>query len=367
VFVTGLRLCEAFYGEAVRPLLDEGFPGLRYAAARVGPGSDVLGFDTERSTDHDWGPRLELFLGAEDEARYGAGITGLLAERLPKRVRGWSTHFEPVGAPVRSMADTDGPVAHRVEVFTVAGWVTGLLGFDPAAGVTTVDWLAAPAQRLAEVTGGAVFHDGTGELTEARRRLRWYPDDVWRYLLAAQWTRIAQEEPFVGRTAEAGDDLGSRLLAARLARDVMRLCLLLARRYPPYGKWLGTAFAALDGGGIAAALREAVGTGDPVRRQEALCDAYEAAGRWQDRLGLAEAVEATRRPFFDRPYPVVGAGRFAAALRRRITAPELAALPPTGAVDQYVDSTDALGRPELARAITTALLDADARARPGRP
>ena len=126
MFLTGLRLCEALYREAVRPLLDEGFPGLRYAAARVGPGSDVLGFDTERSTDHDWGPRLELFLGADDRARYGAGITGLLAERLPKRVRGWSTHFEPVGAPVRSMADTDGPVAHRVEVFTVAGWATGL-------------------------------------------------------------------------------------------------------------------------------------------------------------------------------------------------------------------------------------------------
>jgi hypothetical protein len=59
-FVPGLQLSRAFYAEAVRPLLDEEFPGLRHAAARLGPGSEVLGFDTERSTDHDWGPRLEL-------------------------------------------------------------------------------------------------------------------------------------------------------------------------------------------------------------------------------------------------------------------------------------------------------------------
>ncbi len=58
-----------FYAEAVRPLLDQEFPGLRYAAALLGPGSEVLGFDTERSTDHDWGPRLQVFLGADDAER----------------------------------------------------------------------------------------------------------------------------------------------------------------------------------------------------------------------------------------------------------------------------------------------------------
>ncbi|TDC71161.1 HtaA domain-containing protein, partial [Streptomyces hainanensis] len=39
------------YEEAVRPLLDEHLPGLPYAAARIGPGSEVLGFDTARSAD----------------------------------------------------------------------------------------------------------------------------------------------------------------------------------------------------------------------------------------------------------------------------------------------------------------------------
>jgi hypothetical protein len=356
-FVPGVRLCSAFYIEAVKPLLAEGFACLRYAAARVGPGSEVLGFDTPRSVDHDWGPRLELFLSTEDVQRYGAQISDLLAERLPKSFCGWSTHFEPPDGRVRVMAPTEGPVAHLVVVADVGSWSEEQLGFDALRGVRTLDWLAMPWQRLAEVTGGAVFHDGIGELTRLRERLAWYPDDVWRYLLACQWVRIGEEEPFVGRTAEAGDDLGSQVVTARLARELMRLCLLLARRYPPYSKWLGTAFAAAPGTRrIAVALGEALGANrDPEDRQAALCDAYEAAGEWQNGLRLAEPVDPTPRRFFDRPYPVIDAARFAVALFARIDDPELASLPPVGSIDQYADSTGVLSDPELARPLVTAV------------
>ncbi|MFE9889759.1 hypothetical protein [Streptomyces scopuliridis] len=47
-FLPGLELSRILYEEAVRPLLDDAFPGLRHAAARVGTGSEVLGFDTPR-------------------------------------------------------------------------------------------------------------------------------------------------------------------------------------------------------------------------------------------------------------------------------------------------------------------------------
>jgi hypothetical protein len=220
-----------------------------------------------------------------------------------------------------------------------------------------VDWLAVPGQRLAEVTGGEVFHDGVGDLTRVRERFAWYPDDVWRFLLACQWLRISEEAPFVGRAAEADDELGSRVVAARLARDVMRLGLLLARRYPPYTKWLGTAFAAVPGTQrIAAALAAALGAEqDAVARQAALCDAYEAAGEWQNSLRLADPVDPSRRPFFDRPYPVVGAARFAAALLARIDDPCLTSLPAIGSIDQYVDSTAALTDPALARELMAAV------------
>ncbi|WP_166386041.1 DUF4037 domain-containing protein [Catellatospora methionotrophica] len=355
-FVPGVRLCAVFYAQAVRPLVEEVLPGVRYAAARVGAGSEVLGYDTEQSVDHDWGPRLELFLTATDAVRYQERLSLLLADRLPKQILGWPTHFEPPDERIRVMAHTDGAVAHRVLITDVGSWATPLLGYSSDERPTTLSWLSIPTQTLAEVTGGSVYHDSVGELTALRRQLSWYPDDVWRYVLASQWTRIGQEEAFPGRTAQAGDDLGSRIVAARLAREVMRLCLLLARRYPPYSKWLGTAFGRLpQATGIAQALRAALSADDADARQDALCTAYEATGRWQNRLGLAEPVDPTRRPYHDRPFPVIGAQRFAEALRARIGDPWLAGLAPVGAVDQFIDSTDTLTQAALARAATRAV------------
>lgn len=46
VFLPGLELSRRFYEELVKPLLEEAFPALPYVSALVGPGSEVLGFDT---------------------------------------------------------------------------------------------------------------------------------------------------------------------------------------------------------------------------------------------------------------------------------------------------------------------------------
>src|SRR5690348_644435 len=216
-FIPGLELSRLLYAGVVRPLLDSAYPGLRYSAALIGPGSEVLGFDSARSTDHDWGPRLQVFLAGDELA---GEITGLLGDRLPETFLGWPVAFD----------DSSGRhgVRHWIQVTGLGTWLTGALGFDPRRGVTLLDWLAAPTQRLAEVTSGAVFHDGlagdqlagdqlagdqpagglaAGGLAAAREALGWYPPDLWRYVLACQWARLAEEEAFAGRSAEAGDEL----------------------------------------------------------------------------------------------------------------------------------------------------------------
>lgn len=60
-FIKGLDLCEKFFYDVAKPVLDEYFPELVYSAGLIGYGSDVLGFDDEVSTDHMWGPRFYLF------------------------------------------------------------------------------------------------------------------------------------------------------------------------------------------------------------------------------------------------------------------------------------------------------------------
>ena len=347
-FVPGLRLAREFYATCVRPLLESQFPGLAYAAALLGPGSEVLGFDSQRSTDHDWGPRLQVFLGDGDAGRYAAPVTAMLASRLPATFGGYPVAFPVTGEP-------DGIARHRVQVTGLGAWLTYRLGFDPRSGVTVPDWLAVPSQRLAEFTAGDVFHDGPGELTRARGALAWYPHDVWLHLLACQWQRIGQEEPFPGRCAEAGDDLGSVIVTARLARDLMRLCLLMHRRYPPYSKWLGTAVARLpDTAGLTASLTAAISAGGWPAREQRLREAYETVAALHNELGLTPQLDPRTRPFYDRPYQVIGAGRFTAALREAISDPAVRRLPPTGAVDQFIDSTDALGDLGFLRACVAA-------------
>lgn len=356
VFVPGLHLARDFYATVVCPLLEELFPQVGYAAALLGPGSEVIGFDTPRSTDHDWGPRLQVFLPDRD-AWNSAAITAMLSSRLPESFLGY-----PVAFPVTR---DPGTARHRVEVAGLGGWLAGQLGFDPRHDVTLLDWLATPAQRLAEFTSGIVFHDGPGELTSARARLAWYPRDVWLYVLACQWQRIGQEEAFPGRCAEAGDDLGSVVVAARLARDLMRLCLLMHRRYPPYSKWLGTAFTRLPGTeGLAASLAAAVTAADWRTREQHLCAAYQTAAALHNELGLTQPLDTGVRRFYDRPYLVIDAARFTTALREAITDPRLRELPLTGAVDQSIDSTDALGSLHLMRAFTRSALSGERQSAP---
>jgi hypothetical protein len=353
VFIPGLALSRAFYIEAVRPLVRD----LSHTAARIGTGSEVLGFDTPRSADHEWGPRLELFLSPADEGRADE-LDRRLGERLPRTFRGFPTHFEPVeGDRIGRMAPTDGPVRHRVGIRTLEGWLTGL-GVDPHGDPDPAAWLALPTQALAEFTGGAVFHDGLGTLEPARATLRWYPDDVWRHVLACQWLRISQEEAFVGRAGEVGDELGSAVVAARLVRDLMRLALLLHRRYPPYSKWLGSAFAALPcADALGPVLRAALAANGWTEREQHLATAYEALAAVQNDTGLATPVDPATRPYFGRPFRVLMAGRVADALFAAVTDPVVAALPRIGAIDQFADSTDLLTEPRRRRAVAAAALD----------
>lgn len=331
-FVPGIELARAFHEEAVGPLLR----GVRYSAALLGYGSEILGFDDARSTDHGWGPRLQVFVEPDDLERVGAAIDA----GLPDDFHGWPTRF----------GWDDVTVSHHVQVVPLGDWLRETLGFDPRAGISTRDWLTTPQQLMLEVTAGGVFHDGLGELFAVREQLAWYPDEVWLWLLACQWRRIDQEEPFVGRAAEAGDELGSRLIAARLARDAIRLCFLLERRYAPYSKWLGTAFRGLDAyESVGAPLAAALAASDFPVREAALVEAAEALADRHNEVGLTRPLETTVRLFHGRPFRVLGSGRFVEACLEQISDADLRSLPLVGGIDQWADSTDVLSYPPVVR------------------
>ncbi|MGH3145223.1 MAG: DUF4037 domain-containing protein [Rubrobacter sp.] len=349
-FVGGLRLSGRFYEEAVAPVIASAFPGLVYSAARIGSGSEVLGYDTDLSTDHEWGPRLQLFLAERDHRSYAGRIVTLLSRELPPEFMGYSTHFgEPDEEGVQIPEKASGPVNHKVEVHTVRRFFESWTGLDPCKELEPTDWLLVPQQKLLEVTAGRVYHDGLGELEDVRARLAYYPEAVWLCLLAAQWWRISQQEAFVGRTGEVGDELGSKLIAANLVHDLMRLCFLMEKRYAPYSKWFGTAFARLECAGALIPIFERVLRADHWKeREEHLIRAYEYVACMHNALGITTPIETRVSRYHDRPFLVIHADRFARAIEAAIEDPEVGVLRARfGSVDQFVDSTDVLSRPAV--------------------
>lgn len=343
--MSGTELARAYWSDVVRPILERELPGLPRAAARLGSGSDVLGLDDDTSRDHDWGLRLTLLVPADRVAE----TDEVLATTLPASYRGLPTAFPVTWDPA---------VRHRVEVADPVGFVrsrTGLdLGGGPAgSGLGATDWLSLTGQAVLEVTAGPVFEDGPGEITALREQLAWYPRDVWLHVLAAEWTRVGQELPFVGRTGQRGDDLGSRLLAARLATSLVRLGFLLERHWPPYPKWAGTLFGRLSGAPpVADALARALAAGSWPERDAALREACEALHARQHAVGLPALDGPVCEDFYDRPF--TGLRDVAGALRAAVTDPEVRALPHRGGVEQWVDDvgtlTDAGVRGRLGRA-----------------
>jgi hypothetical protein len=234
-----------------------------------------------------------------------------------------------------------GPVNHLVEITTPKKYITGYLGIDPYREVGVTDWLVILEHRLLAMTSGGVFHDDLG-LTSFRQKISYYPHDIWLYLLAAEWGKIDQEEPFMGRTGDVGDEIGSRIIAARLIQYLMHLCFLMERRYRPYSKWFGSAFLRLQcASRLTPVFNQVLSASDWKERQRYLSQAYAFVAEMHNALHITLPLEVEISSFHERPYLVLHSGLFADALLMAVQDEAVRSLPPrVGSITQFVDSTD---------------------------
>jgi hypothetical protein len=349
-FLPGREVNRRFYLEAVAPVLESRFPRLRYSAALLGPGSEVLGYDTAQSTDHDWGPRAQIFLTYRTLRARGGMIAGALRDGLPSTFAGYSTHFGVSDSDhVQVRESLDGRrLRPLVQLATVRGFLQEYLRVDLSRPPSVRDWLVIPQQKLLSLTRGTIFRDDLG-LARGLAAWNYYPRDVWLYLLSVQWLRIGEQEAFVARAAAAGDDLGSRLLAARQVREIMRLAFLLERQYAPYEKWFGKAFRELRVGPKLGPVLAGVLEAETIReREKALTKAYEIVASRQNCLGLVPRLAPKVSRFHERPYLVIHAGKFAESLRKVIPDRKIREFPRIGSVDQFGDTEELTAQSELA-------------------
>jgi hypothetical protein len=351
-FIHGLKLSELYYREAVQSILGSRFPGLRHSAALIGSGSDVIGYDDARSRDHMWGPRTVLFLPEDDFAQTSQAVDEALRQNLPTSFYGYPTSFGPpdeIGVRVLQPLE-HGPVDHLIEIQTIPEYFNKQIAWDTRHEPTPPEWLTFSEHKLLTLTTGGVWHDEIG-LEAVRKQIAYYPHDIWLYLLACEWMKIGQEEPFVGRTAEAGDEVGSRILAARMVKAVMYLCFLMERVYSPYSKWFGSAFSKLEIAPlIQPHLAEALIASNFTERERQLSRAYEICAWRFNSLDIIPQVTGKVSFFYERPFKVIHGGEIAEKIMQLVQNETLKSVPGyAGSVNQLSESTDVVAYVEVCK------------------
>lgn len=324
-FINGIELSKRFHFEWVEPIISKHFPDLRYSSALIGPGSEVLGYDTEMSADHDWGPRVLLFIRDEE-----IGMVDKIYQCLESNIP-----VEFYGYPVDPK---------QTVISSISKFLKEKLGTDISKKLKLIDWLTFPSQVLAEIVGGEVFRDDSGQLSSIREQLQYYPRDIWLFLMASTWHRIGQEEHLVLRSGYVGDELGSSIIASRIVRDIMNLCFLMEKRYAPYPKWFGTAFKKLDcANELLPLLLDVQLASNWKVREEALCKAYEYIASKHNRLGNTDRIDENVSFFYDRPFRVIQGSKIAQSIAKSIDDPTILKLKNRrfiGGIDQITENTD---------------------------
>lgn len=339
-FIHGKDLCRQFFNDIVRPLLDKHFPKLSYTAGLLGYGSDVLGYDDATSTDHMWGPRFYLFLRKEDMS-FRSAIEKMLSENLPTTFCGYSVNFsEPDfnDNGVRHAEFIDhGPVHPLCWIETFEEFFEHYIGFPLDGTPDFADWLSFSEHRLLALSRADFYRDNLA-ISERLKPYAAYPEDVRIWLMASQWSLIAEEQAFPGRCAMIGDVLGSRLAIARMVSRMMRIAFLCAEEYAPYSKWFGTAFSRLPLPlGLAESLSDAMTAHKFPDREQALIRALLLTAELQNQTIFGAELTAER--YFGRSMLVVHSENMADSLVKKLGNSPLAKLPLCGGLSELENLT----------------------------
>jgi hypothetical protein len=340
-FIPGLELNEGFYHEVVGPLMEKHFPRLQYSAGLIGHGSDVVGFDSPTSMDHDWGPRSHLVFTQKDFEIHKAAVDSMLRKNLPYSYKGFPTNFVEGDRYLKHKPKLirKGEVNHLFNFWTIPSFFDHYLGFNIHKKPMVRDWLTFPQQALIEVTSGKLFRDDLG-LDKVRGQFTYYPDDVWKYMMRVQWGKLIDELQMQARTGEEGDEVGSVIVAARTVHKVIFLCFLLERTYAPYSKWYGSAFRTRLRSAkkmyplLLSILREK----NWPKRQKLIAKAYQMLGVMHNNLHITRPLSTELTDFFGRGYSVIDVWEYVHEIEKVIEDPKLARMKyPLGAVDQFID------------------------------
>ena len=229
----GLELARRYYSEVVLPAFIERAPGkvdsMNFGLA--GPGSECYGYDDEISRDHDWGPRVCIWI-PENLYKRQSGNLQTIYDGLNHGFLG----FDPVKR-LDNRIRKDG-------ILSTARFYGNYLGSDRPP-ETLRDWLLMPEEALSLCSNGEVFREGSGDFMTMREvLLSYFPRDIRLKKIASRCKAAAQHGQYnLWRAFQRNDLLAVQFHKAGFTHEAASLVFLLCRIYRPFGKWI---FRGLD-------------------------------------------------------------------------------------------------------------------------
>lgn len=196
----------------------------RLAFGLVGEGSECLGFDDERSRDHDFGPGFCVWV-PDDLAPAWQPLLQRRYDALPHEYMGFC----------RRPTEMAGK---RVGVFSFSEFVRKFTGIKRAPH-SSLEWLQIPEQGLVCLCSGEIFADGSGEFSALRQSFAfYYPESVVKKKLAANLAVCAQAGQYnLDRCLGREELVAAEGARAEFLRSAMACLHLLHKQYMPFYKW----------------------------------------------------------------------------------------------------------------------------------
>jgi hypothetical protein len=214
---------------------------------------------------------------------------------------------------------TEGIVSPLIFIHTLDGYLSDYLGTADLDNLTELDWLSFSEHRLLALTSGKIFTDGL-EIQKTLDKLSFYPDAVKLYLIASNWSLIAEEQAYVRRCFDVGDVLGSIIVCGRIADRLMRLAFLYCVKYAPYSKWFGTAFSKLPiNDKIKHSIFCAVTAQNIEERENHIVTAQKQMSDIHNQSGYTEPVDVRIESYFERNIKVIFADKITSAITKKLS------------------------------------------------